>query len=46
MPTLAIAVRARFIFDLPGDNERGSRQRPHEKNVPVNSMRVSMNYTL
>ena len=26
--------------------EQGSRQRPHEKNVPVNSTRVSMNYTL
>ena len=29
---------------LPWDNERGSRQRPHEVNVPANSTRVSIDY--
>src|SRR5262249_22005966 len=42
MPTLAIPVRARFIIDLPLDSKRGSRQRPYEVNVPVNSTRVSI----
>src|SRR5262249_16643189 len=42
MPTLVIPVRARFIIDLPLDSKRGSRQRPYEVNVPVNSTRVSI----
>jgi hypothetical protein len=29
MPALAIAVRARFIIDLPLDSGRGSRRQPY-----------------
>src|SRR5262249_27636828 len=35
MPTLAMPIRARFIIDLPLDNEGENGQHPHAANVPV-----------